>query len=324
MLLFLWRAVVHEPNNRSRGLLADTLVYRCGFAADKRIHRGRRGTVVREFDSKRDAVEWLSIPADGGGLQSAEPDSETAASQPDAALRDEGSGARALEAPVRPEYELVLRPEPVEHARQNLATAISSIRSRAGCDGYEFFISGKGNFRDALATLQPYKGNRRDAIRPTHYEALRQALLDTYGAILVEGQEADDAIGIRSTQLGSRGLIIAVDKDLDNIPGPHFNWVKNEHYNVTDEAALRNFYMQLLTGDATDHIPGIEGVGKITARKLLKSVSKPRGLWQTVLAEYIKHYPDGFLGKPTRDAVVEIGKLLYIRKYENEEWNPPC
>lgn len=216
--------------------------------------------------------------------------------------------------------------EPIEHACQNVSTTISFIRTRleaAGCHSSEYFLSGKDNFRKALATLQPYKGNRKDVPKPVHYNALRDFIRDKYRATVVDGEEADDAIGIRATALGGRAIIVSIDKDLDTIPGLHYNFVKKELYDVSEREASRNFYCQLLTGDTTDNIPGIDGVGVVKARRILKGCTSDKALWSTVLAEYTRRYPDGFMGRDTKRALVEIGQLLYIRKQPGELWSPP-
>ena len=84
------------------------------------------------------------------------------------------------------------------------------------CDDYKAYITGRGNFRNEIAVTEPYKGNRKDAKRPKHYEAIRKHL-QRLGAELVEGQEADDAVAIEASTNG--GWIVSIDKDLDQVAG---------------------------------------------------------------------------------------------------------
>jgi imidazole glycerol phosphate synthase subunit HisF len=61
---------------------------------------------------------------------------------------------------------------------------------------------------------------------------------------LCEGQEADDAIAIAATEYGDECIMASIDKDFDQVPGWHFNFVKNERYYITEEQGRLNFYTQ--------------------------------------------------------------------------------
>ena len=117
------------------------------------------------------------------------------------------------------------------------------IYMRLKCDDYRAWITGKTNFRFEIATTVPYKGNRKDAPKPKHYDALRKHLMKL-GAIMTEGEEADDAVAIASTK--GNYWIVHVDKDLDQLPGWHYNPVKDEEYYVTEFEGLYSFYKQIL------------------------------------------------------------------------------
>jgi len=96
-----------------------------------------------------------------------------------------------------------------------------------------------------------------------------------------EGYEADDVLATAVERLAGEDLdvvLVSRDKDLDQLVGPHvvlYDPMKDE---TTDAAAIeaRKGYppakaveVQTLTGDATDNIPGIPGVGPKTAAKLI-------------------------------------------------------
>ena len=184
------------------------------------------------------------------------------------------------------------------------------VYTELNCDDYKAYITGKGNFREVVATTAPYKGNRKDFQRPKHYDALR-AYLQRLGAELVEGQEADDAIAIKA-QEGSY-WIVSIDKDFDQVPGWHYNFVKKEKYYVTEEEGLRNFYTQILTGDRVDNIIGIKGVGPVKADKILKDCTTEREYYDACVKAY-----DGDIAR-----VTENGVLLWLRRYPNQLWQPP-
>lgn len=176
-----------------------------------------------------------------------------------------------------------------------------------------FLTEGSLNFRDSIAVTAPYKGNR-SGNKPVHYDELRQSMVDDYGFEMVEGQEADDAIGIAACELGvNECVIVSLDKDLDMIPGLHYNFVKKIKYSVTSEEAMKNFYRQLLTGDRVDNIIGLYGIGPVKANKILEGAVTEKEMYDRVLAAY-----DG-----VESAVLENGQLLWIRRKENELWQPP-
>jgi hypothetical protein len=173
------------------------------------------------------------------------------------------------------------------------------------CDDYKAYITGKGNYRNDIAVTEPYKGNRKDAKRPQHYNAIRTHL-QRLGAELVEGQEADDAVAIEATSTG--GWIVSIDKDLDQVAGWHYNFVKHEEYYVTEEQGLRNLFTQVLTGDRTDNIIGLKGIGPVKAEKLLKDCKTEREYYDACLKAY-----DG-----NQLRVDENLNLLWLRRTPNQ------
>ena len=174
------------------------------------------------------------------------------------------------------------------------------------CDDYKAYITGKGNYRNDIAVTEPYKGNRKDAKRPVHYQAIRTHL-QRLGAELVEGSEADDAVATEATKTG--GWIVSIDKDLDQVAGWHYNFVKHEEYYVTEEEGLRNLFTQVLTGDRTDNIIGLKGIGPKKAEKLLQDCKTEREYYDACLKAY-----DG-----NQLRVDENLNLLWLRREPNQK-----
>jgi len=117
-----------------------------------------------------------------------------------------------------------------------------------------------------------YKANRK-APRPVHYEALREYLVSNWGASVSTTIEADDAIGIDSRN-NPDSVIVSIDKDLLQLPGLHYNFVKEEFTTVNEHSGLRFFYKQLLMGDKADNIKGVEGIGEVKAERILNSAEE--------------------------------------------------
>lgn len=181
---------------------------------------------------------------------------------------------------------------------------------------YEGFLTdGTNNFRKQIAKTLPYKG-QRPGTKPTWYEEIRNYLVTEWKFEMQTEQEADDAIGIRATELGKEAVIVSIDKDLDNIPGWHYNFVKRERYYVNEDDALRNFYRQILTGDRIDNVEGIRGIGPVKANRILGEETRGRSS-----AEYYRACVKAYDGNSER--VVENGRLLWIRRKSGEIWEPP-
>lgn len=176
---------------------------------------------------------------------------------------------------------------------------------------YELFLTGKNNFRNTVAITAPYKGNRKDVAKPIHLEFLRGYMVDAWGATISDGEEADDLIAIRATELGDDALMVSIDKDFNQVAGWHYNFVKKDKYYVTAEEGMRFFYKQILTGDRADNIPGIHGVGDKKAEKMLKDAKTEQELYAVCVEA---------LGA---ERVLENGRLLWLRREKNQLWCPP-
>jgi DNA polymerase-1 len=185
------------------------------------------------------------------------------------------------------------------------------------CKDYKAYITGKGNFRNEIAVTEPYKGNRKDMKKPIHYDAIRKHLVEKLGAVLIEGMEADDAIAIEATNMGDQAIIVSIDKDLDQVAGLHYNFVKQELYEVTPEEGMLNFYKQILTGDRVDNIIGIKGVGPVKAAKLLKDCKTEKEMFDVCVKAYNDDGQDGVA------RATENGNLLWLLRDKDKRWEVP-
>lgn len=144
-------------------------------------------------------------------------------------------------------------------------------------------FTGKNNFRK---TIYPnYKSHRKACRKPCGYKAVKEMLANTYICKEEPELEGDDIIGILHTE-GTYGttVLISSDKDLKCIPGWLWNPDKDSLEHIQPSGADRNWLTQTLTGDKTDGYPGLEGVGPVTAAKILKN-----GTWDEVKSAYEAH-----------------------------------
>lgn len=203
------------------------------------------------------------------------------------------------------EYNIVTvtEAEPVTHCYYLLDKAIEAVLTALKTREFVGFLSGSRNFRFAIAKTRPYKGNRDANKKPIHYSAIREYLIKYWNGKIVDNIEADDAIGIAHTV--GKTIIVTIDKDLNQLPGDHYNFVKQELYTVSKEQAIKNFWLQMLTGDRVDNIQGIPGIGEVKAAKILDTAANK---YETcVYKEYEKYYKD-----TAKDVFEEHKQLLKI------------
>ena len=179
---------------------------------------------------------------------------------------------------------------------------------------YVVYLTGKGmpNFREAIAKSAVYKGNRNQP-KPKYLDLIREYLIEKYDAIVSMGEEADDLIGIEATRVGPKAVVASADKDMLQIPAYHFNFNRNEWKVVDAVSGTHFFYTQILTGDTADNIKGLYRVGPKKAEKILLGAHTEEELWDRVIKAY----------EGDEDRVVENARLLWLRRYEGEVWEPP-
>lgn len=114
------------------------------------------------------------------------------------------------------------------------------------------FLTGRNNFRYKVDSQ--YKANRDPSKRPYQLANLREYLVEWWDAEVSDGCEADDLMGLCHDD---DTVICTIDKDLKTIVGYNFNFVTNTLEYITEQQALTNFYVQMLTGDKADNVPGI-------------------------------------------------------------------
>ena len=184
------------------------------------------------------------------------------------------------------EIESVRNLEPLEFATHNMRTLLHAITDVTRTDVAAVFLTGSNNFRRALTPS--YKANRDPSMRPAWFAECRNWLVGNWAAQVVDGMEADDAIGINTA---SDTICASIDKDLLTIPGLHYHFVNQEWQQVSPQEAATNFWTQMLTGDKADNVQGIPKIGPVTAKKLLQG--KPEAeQYKQVRQLYRKHKLD--------------------------------
>lgn len=215
----------------------------------------------------------------------------------------------------------------------------------------------KKNWRNDI--WAPYKTNRKAGIsaRPMLLGYLKDYLTEKWGATFWPELEADDVLGILSTEpqaYPGKRILVGKDKDFKTIPGfyhklkditPSGQFIVNE---ITEWEAIRFHIFQTLKGDMTDGYPGCPGIGDKRAMELVDEPvvlrategvitrgvrkgeatavwrSEPtRDYWQMIVSHYRK------AGQTEEDALItaRLANILHHDQYNRETqeitlWTP--
>ena len=222
--------------------------------------------------------------------------------------------------------------DPLDICLARVDDMIDHILEETKADEFQLWLSDnkEENFRYKLDPT--YKANRTQE-KPNHFNEVKEYLVVKWGARIAYGMEADDMLGIEQTKYnsflenpeygGDGSCIATIDKDLKQVPGNHYNFVKKEFSFVTPEDGLRQFYIQLLVGDVSDNVKGCKGIGPVKAAKaLLECVSEKEMLEKVVEVYTYKH--NEWDEKQVLDHVLLAGQLLRIKQSEEEPlWTFP-
>ena len=223
--------------------------------------------------------------------------------------------------------------------------SIRFITENSGCDSYELFITGKDNFRYDIATVKPYKGNRSAKPKPFYLESTRK-LLESYGAVVCDGMEADDMLAVRAREMEYKDCCICSrDKDLRMVPCMQYSWevglqpewgpelvdtLGELHFRFSDKilkngeksnaikkvwgTGLKWFYAQLIIGDSTDNISGLEGKGGGLVHQVIHPCTSEEELFTAAFSAYTDKY-----GDTAAERLLEQGRLLWMHDMLDEE-----
>jgi len=185
---------------------------------------------------------------------------------------------------------------------------MQDIIADTGATSYAAYLTGKGNFRRELT--ETYKANRPDD-RPKHWQGIREFLITNHKAIVCDGFEADDQLGVDQDKTHGSTVICSIDKDLLQIPGKHYNFVKKVFQEITHDEGLKRLYIQSLVGDRSDNIAGIAGIGPVKAEKAIGGLL-PEEYYEACRSIYNDN-----------ERFHLNMKLLYIWQKPNDQWEPP-
>ena len=219
-------------------------------------------------------------------------------------------------------YMCVWGKDTLEEAQEAFKEKFNSILEELFTEDYVMAMGGPDNFRDTLYSEYKKSNSRMKSksTKPSWFDDLKSWTVDYYeGCVLTDNCEADDLVRIWSLELDKANIprcVVTVDKDLDCIPGNHYNPRKGEFYTVSEDWADYFYWKQLLMGDAVDNIPGLPGIGPKKAEAMLINASSQNDRKSVVCKEY-----DRFYGKDGLNYMLINGKLLHIWRHLDDHFS---
>lgn len=218
--------------------------------------------------------------------------------------------------------------EDLQIAIYRMEDLVGRILDETNATSYKIYLTdSEGNYRRQL--FPDYKANRTQP-KPKWLEDLKEFLIVDHGAEIALGMEADDALGIAQVNALRKfdpdpnywnqpkyleSVICSIDKDLLQIPGNHYNFVKKEQFYVSPHMGMLQFYTQLLVGDVSDNVLGVIGIGPKKAEKALEKATNELEMFDVVR----KLFKDD-------ERLLLTGRLLKILQSKeelNSLWNFP-
>lgn len=177
-----------------------------------------------------------------------------------------------------------------ERRLEQIRTNTSSVAT-----DYIYLFSGRtrDNYRAQIASVKQYKGNRKYGEKfPKDYEyrsMVEDYIAEVYNYHKEDDLEADDLCVMAHSD---KTFIYSNDKDLIMSPGLHYD-IKNKKFTTTSvDGGFRILLTQTLSGDSTDNIEGIHGVGKVGATKIISKTDNLAEAIKRVIEEYTGKYGD--------------------------------
>lgn len=229
-------------------------------------------------------------------------------------------------------------PKTLGHSLNALKEMITRVQDYLQAYEYHYVITGPDNFRNRVAQYSEYKANRKDKPKPLNYAEVREWAIDKYQPTISQDCEADDVvaqiqwIAYNRLQSGDCGwedvtCVVSIDKDLRQAPGLNYNPNHRQLEWISEWDAEVFFYQQVLSGDATDGIPGLPGIGEGMAAKILQGCLTVGEMDARVYRRYASYLDkskhEGWAQDYTpRSLMMEMGQLVRMRRFPGEMWEP--
>lgn len=206
---------------------------------------------------------------------------------------------------------------------------LNEMVSKSWVGDYTLYIGGKKNFRKDL--YPEYKGNRQKS--PAMRQVLVDYVLHKYADKVkqADNEEAEDHCLSEVLKDIDNNVVGYVDKDLTTQSAYFFNYKKQDKgvFFINEDQAFFNLCCQILHGDSTDNIFGInfitnelrqafqiktKSIGAATAERLLNDVQHDKQKMKERICEVYKLS----YGKYWKERLQFTGSLVFISKRPKE------
>ena len=212
--------------------------------------------------------------------------------------------------------------ETLEEGKTKFKTTMKDVTNSLFTEDYVMAMGGPDNYRCDLYVDYKRSASRvkSKSTKPDWFDDLKSWTVEAYdGCIITDNCEADDMVRIWAVEAKAADIqhcVVTIDKDLDCIPGSHYNPRTKVIYQIEDEWANYFYWKQLLMGDSVDNIPGIPGIGPKKAEKILEGANTKEERVNRICREYHNsHGDEGF------DSMLLNGKLLHIWRHINDHFS---
>lgn len=229
----------------------------------------------------------------------------------------------------------------VDRALASLIEKANYVKASKHMASCKFVVGGPhGNFRDSVATILPYKGQRGE--KPLLSRKLKEALLNSFDVEILQPDgdyESDDLISMylyeEVDNKDSKRAIMSPDKDLKQCEGWHFD-NDNPHnppFFINEFEGFYNLCFQGITGDATDNIQGLgfqhpeivkkyglrksNGIGPASAKLILQGCKEPYQLVERLAEAYKLTFQETH-GEGWKSVLNENMRLLKMLDYKGQ------
>ena len=205
----------------------------------------------------------------------------------------------------------------IELAYMDFMFQIGTIQNKcyqrlAKIEEIKICLTSSTNFRYDI--YPEYKANRKkivdkDALQlKERVKELKKVIYQRVKSLVLVGSvwEADDYM----IQLSEKGWILAaIDKDVINASRTScYDYNKSEWIDGKDIADIAEWYLiQAITGDSTDGIPGVKGVGKVGASKFIQEIKDG--------TKEFSDYVDLF---PTPEDCLLMNRLVRMNQHDSD------
>lgn len=229
----------------------------------------------------------------------------------------------------------------LDQAIAHLDGSFAEISEKLNPDRVIVALSDETRWRPTV--MPEYKNHRTKTRKPVTYRALREYCHETMEVFQRPTLEGDDVLGILATHptlVKGERIIVAIDKDMQTIPGLHLNYGKargsddwEEHVRSVSLGQADCFHLfQTLTGDSSDGYKGCPGIGPVKAEKILgalwgKADDGPFFPVDLVWPHVVKAYKDAGLNEATALQNARVARICRHTDYDFKKkevilWEP--